>query len=154
MKKTLLYLFSGILLSTTLAFQSSGLCDASTIKAALKQELKPDYRYDSSSITPFKSSGEFQGKKIEVPLIGGEKFRFVFNTKGADKNFQIYVSNKKDGFKTGKVLFALKEVREEGKDIYVFEPEKSEKLYITYIVPPSLGEAHDFCAAFMIGYKL
>ena len=97
--------------------------------------------------------GEFQGKKIEVPLFGGEKYRFVFSTKGANKNFQIYISNKKDT-KSGKFLYSLKEHRKEGKDIYIFEPEKAEKLYITYIVPPSLDEPTDFCAAFMIGYKL
>lgn len=154
MKKTILksIALGGIILIST-AFQSSGVCDGSSIKAELKQELKPDFRYDSSNITPFKASGEFQGKKIEVPLFGGEKYRFVFSTKGASKNFQIYISNKKDT-KSGKFLYSLKEHREEGKDIYIFEPEKAEKLYITYIVPPSLDEPTDFCASFMIGYKL
>ncbi len=146
--------FSVTAFISTAAIQTTGICDSAGIKSKLKKELIPDYRYDSSNITPFKSSGEFQGKKIEVPLFDGEKYRFVFNTAGADKNFQIYISNKKDGFKTGKVLFALKEVREEGKDLYIFEPKKGEKLYITYIVPPSLEDPKDFCAAFMIGYKL
>lgn len=143
----------GIFLLTA-AIQVSSLCNSSEIKSELKRALIPEYRYDSASITPFKASSEFQGKKIEVPLFSGEKYRFVFNTKGASKNFQIYVSDKKDGLKSGKFLFALKEVREEGKDIYVFEPEKSQKLYITYIVPPAVEGVEDFCAAFMIGYKL
>ena len=155
MKKAIIYSFLvGLTILTTSAIQQSIGCDSAALKAELKKELIPEFKYDSSNITPFKASGEFQGKKIEVPLFGGEKYRFVFNTKGADKNFQIYISNKKDGFKTGKVLFALKEVREAGKNIYIFEPEKAEKLYITYIVPPSLDEPKDFCAAFMIGYKL
>lgn len=155
MKKSILkYFVLGSVVVLFSAFQTSSFCDSATIKAELKQELKPDYRYDSSNITPFKASGQFQGKKIEVPLFDGEKYRFVFNTKGADKNFQIYISNKKDGAKSGKFLYSLKEHREEGKDIYIFEPEKAQKLYITYIVPPSLNDPKDFCAAFMIGYKL
>lgn len=155
MKKSILkYFVLGSIIVVSTAFQTSSMCDSKVIKAELKQELKPDFRYDSSNITPFKASAEFQGKKIEVPLFEGEKYRFVFNTKGADKNFQIYISNKKDGVKSGKFLYSLKEHREEGKDIYIFEPEKAEKLYITYIAPPALNDPKDFCAAFMLGYKL
>lgn len=154
MKNSIKYFLLGSVVVISSAFQTSSFCDSAVIKSELKQELKPDYRYDSSSITPFKATGQFQGKKIEVPLFDGEKYRFVFNTKGADKNFQIYITNKKDGAKSGKFLYSLKEHREEGKDLYVYEPKKAEKLYITYIVPPSLENPVDFCAAFMIGYKL
>lgn len=128
-------------------------CDATALKAEMKQELKPDYKYDSSKITRFTTSADFQGKEIEVPLFPTEKYRFVFDVAGADKNFQIYVYDQKLGTKGRKALFALKNVREEGKNVYVYEPSGKNKLYITYVVPPSLDGVKDICAAFMLGYK-
>ncbi len=135
------------------AFQISENCDSKAIKSVLKRELIPEYRYDSSKIMSFTTTGDFQGKKIEIPLYKTENYRFVFNTKGADKNFQIYVSTHKDS-KKGKILFALKDVREAGKDTYVFDPETTDKLYITYIIPPAVETTSEFCVAFMIGYKV
>ena len=134
--------------------QESSNCDATALKAELKAELKPDYKYDSSKITRYTASADFQGQEIEVPLFPGEKYRFVFNIAGTGKNFQVYVYDKKAGTSNRKALFALKSVKEEGKNVYTFEPDgKSTKLYITYVIPPSLEGAADGCVAFMLGYK-
>lgn len=138
---------------SSLFAQESASCDATTIKNELKAELKPDYKYDSSKITRYTASGDFQGKEIEVPLFEGEKYRLVFNITDADKNFQVYVYSEKAGTKNRKALFALKNVREEGKSVYVYEPEGQSKLYITYVIPPSLEGVKESCAAFMLGYK-
>lgn len=137
--------------STSVIAQAN--CDGTTLKAELKEGLKPDYKYDSSKITKYTASADFQGQEIEVPLFPGEKYRFVFNIAGTGKNFQIYVYDKKAGTANRKALFALKNVREEGKNIYTYEPEGANKLYITYVIPPSLEGAADGCVAFMLGYK-
>ena len=64
MKKSILkYFVLGSVVVISSAFQTSSFCDSAALKSELKQELKPDYRYDSSNITPFKASGQFQGKK-------------------------------------------------------------------------------------------
>jgi len=139
--------------SATIAQESSSNCDATALKSELKAELKPDYKYDSSKITRFTYSADFQGQEIEVPLFPGEKYRFVFNVAGAGKNFQIYVYESKAGTKNRKALFALKNVREEGKNVYSYEPEGAKKLYITYVIPPSLEGLTEGCVAFMLGYK-
>ncbi len=153
MRKKIAITFSVLAFTVFSAFQVAETCDSKNIKSELKRELIPEYRYDSSNITSFTPNSDFQGKKIEIPLYKTEQYRFVFNTKGTDKNFQIYVSDKKDT-KSGKILFALKDVKEEGKDIYVFDPQTTDKLYITYIIPPSLEASTEFCVGFMIGYKV
>lgn len=153
MKKLFVQLSLAACFIISTAAIESGNCDSKTVRSELKHELVPDYRYDSSNITEFTTSSEFQGKKIEIPLFKTEKYRFVFNTEGTDKNFQIYVSNKKDT-KSGKILFALKDVKKEGQNVYTFDVEGVDKLYVTYVVPPSLEQINSFCVAFMIGYKL
>lgn len=140
------------LCTVSIAFAQDN-CDATVLKADLKSGLKPDYKYDSSKITKYTASADFQGQEIEVPLFPGEKYRFVFNIAGTGKNFQIYIYDKKAGTPNRKALFALKEVKEEGKNIYTYEPENASKLYITYVIPPSLEGAVDGCVAFMLGYK-
>ena len=55
--------------SATVAQESSSNCDATALKSELKAELKPDYKYDSSKITRFTYSADFQGQEIEVPLL-------------------------------------------------------------------------------------
>ena len=146
---TLLSFFS----ISSIKAQESASCDATTIKNEMKAELKPDYKYDSSKITKYTTSADFQGKEIEVPLFEGEKYRLVFNITDANKNFQVYVYSEKAGTKDRKALFALKNVREEGKNVYTYEPDGQTKLYITYVIPPSLEGVKESCVAFMLGYK-
>ena len=154
MRQKALLISLSILFVLLSAFQISEVCDTKSVKSELKRELIPEYRYDSSNMCSFTTNSDFQGKKIEIPLYKTESYRFVFNTKGADKNFQIYISDKKDT-KKGNILFALKDVREDGKDVYVFDPNiDSDRLYITYIIPPSIEAISEFCVGFMIGYKV
>ena len=151
-RKVGLIFLSVLFVVLTSAIESAN-CDSKSVRATLKKELIPDYRYDSSNISSFTTSSEFQGKKIEIPLFKSEKYRFVFDITGADKNFQIYISTNKDA-KKGKMLYALKDVKKEGQNIYTFDVEGRDKLYITYVVPPSVEGVNSFCSAFMLGYKL
>lgn len=153
MKMKHIYLLASLILIGFTGFSQEAECNSSEYRSNLKRGLIPDYRYDSFKLSSFTTSSEFQGKKIQIPLYDSEKYRFVFDVREVGKNFQIYISTKKDT-KKGKVLFALKDVLEEGKSIYTYDVENEDELFITYIVPPSVEGESSFCIAFMIGYKL
>lgn len=155
MKKSLLFSSFAILLSISTAFTfQEAQCVASELKAELKQLLKPEYKYDSSQITRVTYSKEASQTGIEVPLFMGEKYRFLFNTQGLPKDIDIFIYDKKPTNKNKIALFSLKDVREEGKYIYSFEPVKSKKMYVVYSIPATEEDNLKGCVAFLLGYKL
>ena len=134
------------------AVQVADLCDATALKAELKRELRPDYRYDSSKTSRFKYISKTQVKEIEVPLFMGEKYRFLFNTKGLPKDITIEIYNKPNGNSKRKLLYQLEQ--KEDQFIYAFEPEKSRKMYINYTIPAHVNSELNGCVIFVLGYKL
>jgi len=134
--------------------QTSTNCDVKSLKTSLKEEVGSDYRYDASNITSFTYSSSIQGKQIEVPLFKDQKYKLIFNINDANRNFQIYISYEKAGDENRTNIFALKDVRKEGQNIYVFEPKVSKPVYITYIIPPSVESTETSCVVFMLGYTM
>jgi len=127
-------------------------CDATALKKELKRELRPDFKYDSSKTSRFTYKTKPQIKEIEVPLFIGEKYRFLFNTTGLPLKIKIDIYNKQLGHKNRKLLYTLD--KKEGQDLYTFEPEKSRKMYINYIIPESIEENLNGCMIFVLGYRL
>lgn len=154
MKKIIFYSSLLILFSISTAFVEEVECVASELKAELKQLLKPEFKYDSSQITRVTYKKEASQSGIEVPLFMGEKYRFLFNTQGLPKDIDIFIYDKKPTNKNKIALFSLKDVREDGKYIYSFEPLKSRKMYIVYSIPATEEENLKGCVAFLLGYKL
>ena len=135
------------------ATQVAEECDATALKTELKKELKPEYKYDSSKTTRFYYKTKPQMKEIEIPLYMGEKYRFLFNTAGLTKDIEIGVYSKPLGHKKRKLLYKLEP--KEGQHIYSFEPSKSRKMYLNYIIP-KVEEATTVkdCMIFVVGYQL
>lgn len=129
-------------------------CDAMALKGILKQELKPDYKYDSSKTTRFTYKTKKQLKEIEVPLYMGEKYRFLFNTDGlTTDSVKVEIFNKPLGHKKRKLLYTLN--KKSNQNVYLFEPQKSRKMYINYSIP-KVKEATitKDCLVLVIGYKM
>lgn len=139
---------------TIYAQQVTTECISKELKAEIKPLLKPDYKYDSAKTIRFTYKGKKQLKEIEVPLFIGEKYKFIFNLKGAQGDVDINVYNKKVGAKKRKLLFSLKEVKESGKTVYTWEPTKSRKVYVDCTIPESKKEELRGCVLFMLGYKM
>jgi hypothetical protein len=138
---------------TFAAFQVVEECDATSLKAELKKELSPDYRYDSSKSTKFTFKAKEQVKEIEVPVFMGEKYRFLFNTAGLSKNITVRIYNKSVTSSKRKLLYEL--LPKEGQHIYTFEPEKSRKMYIEYTIPESTEATPvSSCMVFVLGYQI
>lgn len=155
MKKLLFYSSLVVLLAVSTAFITEEVqCMASELKAELKGLLKPEFKYDSSEITRITYKKEIFQTGIEVPLFMGEKYRFLFNTAGLPKDIDIKIYDKKPTSKNKIALFSLNEVRKEGKHIYSFEPIKSKKMYIVYVVPATEEKDLKGCVVFLLGYKL
>jgi len=156
MKKALIYSSFALLLSVSSAFSyiEEVQCVASELKAELKQLLKPEYKYDSSQITRVSYKKETSQSGIEVPLFMGEKYRFLFNIAGLPKDIDITIYDRKPTSKNKIALFSLKDVKEEGKHIYSFEPVKSKKMYIVYSIPATEEQNLSGFVAFLLGYKL
>jgi hypothetical protein len=135
------------------AIQVTEECDATALKAELKKELKPNYKYDSSKTTRFYYKTKPQMKEIEIPLYMGEKYKFMFNTAGLTKDIEIGLYSKPTGHKKRKLLYKLE--RKEGQHIYSFEPSKSRKMYLSYSIP-KVEEATltKDCIIFVVGYQL
>ncbi len=127
-------------------------CDATTLKAKLKRELRPDYKYDSSKSTHIIYKAKKQVKEIEVPLFMGEKYRFLFNTSCLKQAVDVKIYNKSIKSKKRKLLYSIEP--KEGEDIYIFEPEKSRKMYIEYTIPESTEANSEGMLVFVLGYKL
>ena len=134
------------------AIQVSEECDATALKAELKRELRPDYKYDSSKTSLFSYKSKIQVKEIEVPLFMGEKYKFLFNTAGLQKDVKVEIFNKPAGHKKRKLLYTLN--KKEGKNIYTYEPQRSRKMYINYTIPQSSEAELKGCIAFVLGYQL
>ena len=145
-----LILIAGIFSIATIQIPEE--CDATALKKELKRELRPDYKYDSSKSSRFIYLNKVQVKEIEVPLFDGEKYRFLFNTSGLPSNIKVEIYNKEIGNKKRKLLYSLDQ--KDGQNIYVYEPNKSRKMYINYIIPESSEEDLRGCMIFVLGYKL
>lgn len=156
MKKIIFYSTILVLLLTTTALKLEEVqCVAADLKNELMPVLKPEYKYDSSKITRVLYKKEVFQSGIEVPLFMGEKYRFVFNTAGLPKDIEINIFDKKPSNKMKKnALFTLSNVKEAGKHIYSFEPEKSKKMYVVYTIPATEQEDLKGCVVFLLGYRL
>lgn len=155
MKKIIFYSTILLILLTSTALKLEDVqCVAADLKNELKPLLKPEYKYDSSKITRILYKKDAFQTGIEVPLFMGEKYRFLFNTAGLPKDVEINIYDKKPGNKNKKALFTLSEVKESGKHLYSFEPEKSKKMYIVYTIPAVEEEDLKGCLVFLLGYKL
>lgn len=155
MKKKITYI-SFVLLAffSIAATQTPEECDSRALKSELKPKLKPEFKYDSSKTSRFNYKNKKQVKEIEIPLFMGEKYRFLFNTAGLPKDIEIGIYNKPTGHKKRKLLYELKE--KEGEHIYVFEPSKSKKMYLTYTIPAvelTNNEELRGCMVLLIGFK-
>lgn len=141
-----------VALISTAAIQITEECDATALKAELKRELRPDYRYDSSKSSRFTYKTKIQVKEIELPLFIGEKYRFLFNTTGLPQNIKVEIYSKPITNKKRKLLYSLD--YKEDQHIYAFEPEKSRKMYINYTIPESTEVELNGCMIFVLGYRL
>ncbi|MCO6500921.1 MAG: hypothetical protein J5I47_11195 [Vicingus serpentipes] len=152
MNKAVKYILIVVVLIISTAAQIVGECDATALKSELKQELKPDYKYDSSKTTRFTFKDKIQTKEIEIPLYMGEKYRFAFNTAGLPKDVKIEIYSKPIGHRKRELIYQLKQ--KENQHLYSFDPEKSKKMYITYTIPVVEDEELNGCITFLLGYKV
>ena len=154
MKKTVFYISLLVIFCSTTALQAQNDCDIRSLKNELLKGLKPDFKYDSYKATRFIYKNEVQIIEIAAPLFKDEKFRFLLNTAGLPKDIEIKFFNKKKGAKNRKELFAVKDTPEDGKNIYIFEPEVSKTIYLNYIIPRTTKENLAGCMVCLIGYNL
>lgn len=134
------------------AISQSESCDIRSLKNELLKSLKPGYRYDSYKSTRFAYTDKEQRIEIAAPLFKGEDFRFIFNTKGLPKDIDIKLYEKKG--KKGKELFSLSNVKEDGKNIYTFDPQVNKTIYLNYIIPRTSKTNLKGCVVCVIGCKM
>lgn len=151
MKKGFVYIIFFALIIFNSAFQIPEEFDSRALKAELKLELKPDFKYDSSKTSRFTYKNKELTKEIEIPLYMGEKYRFLFNTAGLPKDVKVEIYNKPLGHKKRKLLYQIE--KKEDQHIYKFDPEKSRKMYVTYTTSIVEEEGLRGCLVFLVGYK-
>jgi hypothetical protein len=129
-------------------------CESSSdYKKAAKEMLKPDFSYDASKTTKITYKNKPQLKELEIPLYMGEKYRFVFNTEGLPQSIDINIYNKKLEAKNRQLIWSSRN-QSGDEHILIFEPEKSRKMYINYVIPPTTDEEKKGCIVFVLGYKI
>ncbi|PCI96344.1 MAG: hypothetical protein COB15_10525 [Flavobacteriales bacterium] len=153
MKKTALYitLFSAFIFLSSSSENSN--CDTKALKNELTQELKPDFKYDSSNINHFTLEAKKQGTEVKVPIFSGESYRLLFNTAGISTDFEILIYDKKHDAKNRKLLYSVKG-SETDKHIFVYEPKHSKTIYIDYMLPGTEEKGVTGCIVFLMGYKV
>lgn len=160
MKKYSILLITAILLSFPGFSQdddddsSSGdipdYCTSTETKKKLK-EMLGDYSYDASKSTKITFKDKPQLKELEIPLFMGEKYKFIFSKDGLPEDVDIEVWDHK--YESGKreLLFTSKDFPANQKD-FEWEPDKSRKMYINYIIPPTSDVTKKGCVIFVLGY--
>lgn len=125
-------------------------CDSKTLKKEGISSLDPFY-YSSSKVSTIAYDYRAQRKEIEVPLFKGEKYKMVFNKKGLPKDVVVEIYDKDKSHDGRTPIFTS-----EGKDgqVISYEPEKSKKLYVNYIIPAAKGTDDSGCLVFVLGYQL
>jgi len=154
MKKTFFYtLLASVILVSTAAKIENSECDVHILKNALLQELKPDFKYDSSNTSRFILESKMQGTEIEIPLYASEKYRLLFNTASLPVDVDIKIYNKRVGSKNRKLLYSSSEDKATGK-IFMYEPVNQNKIYVDYILPGIEEKGVTGCIVFLLGYKV
>ena len=126
-------------------------CTSSESRKKAKQTLKP-FQYDAGKTNKFTFKNKEQVREIEVPLFVGERYRFVFNTEGLPQPIGIEIYDKKSTSKNKSLLFSNADIPADQKE-FVFEPEKSKKLYVNYTVPVTNDTIKKGCVLFVLGYQ-
>jgi hypothetical protein len=130
----------------------SDSCNAPELKKKCK-DLLDDFQYDAAKITKVSFKDKPQVKELEVPLFMGERYRFVFSKEGLPQDADIEVWDNKFESKKRTLLFTTKNFPEDQVE-FVWEPEKSRTMYLTYKVPPTTDVEKKGCFFFMIGYHV
>lgn len=126
------------------------LCNKVT-KQKVKKELNP-YNYSSmKTMSVFTSDKQDYNKEIMVPLFSGEKYRFVFSIEGINEDLDIEIFDKPKGEKRRKLVYSTESVGA-GQSIYLFQPKKSQPLYVNFHFKKS-ETIKEGCVMMMLGYK-
>lgn len=129
---------------------SESECNSKALKREGISKLDP-YYYSSSKVSTITYDYRAQRREIEVPLFKGEKYKMVFNKKSLPKDVLIEVYDKDNSHDNRTPLYSSKD--QEG-DILSFEPTKSKKMYVNYVVPEAKGVKEKGCLVFVLGYQL
>ena len=134
----------------TMATIPSEVCDTRALKKEGIADLNPFY-YSAAKVNLISYDYKVSRKEIEVPLFKGEKYKMVFNKKGLPKDVVIEIYDKDKSHEGRTPLFTS-----EGNTnpIVSFQPEKSKKMYVNYVVPKADGEKTEGCLVFILGYQL
>ena len=133
-----------------LAATNSETCDSKTLKKQGIAELNP-YFYSAAKVNTINYDYKITRKEIEVPLFKGEKYKMVFNKKALPKDVVIEVYDKDQTTSNRKALFSSKD---SSGDIVTFEPKKSKKMYVNYVIPEAGEITESGCLVFILGYQL
>jgi hypothetical protein len=143
-----------VLFLSTSAIVDEKECDVRSLKNQLIQELKPDYKYDSSNATRFILESKKQGTEIVVSLFSTEKYRLLFNTAALPVDINIKIYDKKIGSRNRKLLYSIENEKIKGKTVFMYEPETPKTMYIDYILPGVEETELTGCVVFLLGYKI
>ncbi len=149
--KRFIYACSFLVISAlSIAAITETSCDAKALKKEGISELNPFY-YSASKITSIAYGYRVVKKEIEVPLFKGEKYRMVFNKAGLPKDVVIEIFDKDKSHDGREPIFSSKGNTE---TMVSFEPKKSKKMYVNYVIPKANGLKETGCVAFVLGYQL
>ncbi len=149
--KRLIYTTTFLIITfLALAATNSETCDTKTLKKEGIAELNP-YFYSAAKVNTISYDYKVTRKEIEVPLFKGEKYKMVFNKKSLPKDVIIEIYDKDDSHESRELLFTSKDSNTE---IVTFEPIKSKKMYVNYVIPEAEGIKETGCLVFILGYQL
>lgn len=148
--KKYFYASTFILFSFLLVSYTTGECDSKSLKKQGIAELNP-YFYSASKVNMINYEYKETRKEIEVPLFKGEEYRLIFNKSALPKDVLIEIYDKDINSGSRNPLFTSKD---QTGNIVSYEPKKSKKLYVNYVIPKADGEKASGCLVFILGYQL
>lgn len=126
-------------------------CTSSETKKKCKAKLSP-FKYDASKLSRITFKDKKQFKELEIPMYFGEKYRLIWNTEGCPQKIGINVYNRKFDSKKRQLLWSNRDKMNETE--FVWEPDKSRKMFIDYDIPTTTDTIKKGCVVFVLGYKI
>lgn len=133
-----------------LAATNSESCDTKALKKQGIAELNP-YFYSAAKVNTISYDYKETRKEIEVPLFKGEKYKMVFNKKALPKDVVIEVYDKDKENTNRSPIFSS---ADSTGTLVTFEPKKSKKMYVNYVIPEAGDVKETGCLVFILGYQL
>lgn len=151
MKKTFIVLIlSALLVSSFYSTHAIAQCTARTIIKECKSKFVDPYKYSGCWMKEFVLDHKYKRIEGHFVVLEGLQYQILFCSSGSAESVTINIYDK--SMDAGKKRKLYDSSKNQGANMWKFEPTVSGDYYVEYIIPPSqTGEPQTGCLMLMVG---